>query len=69
MGVIGWTYDQTLDTPMPAITMAVNARRGFVGEILKSVFGESESTAAPTSPVSPRKMTPRLFDALFGKRK
>lgn len=66
MGVLGWTYDQTLDTPMVAIAMALNARRRFVGEILKAVFGEPDVPEAP--PTSNRKMTPRLFDAIFAGR-
>jgi hypothetical protein len=62
MGVLGWTYDATLDTPMPAIAMALKGRREFVGEILKAVFGDGEPTAPP---VSARKLTPKLFDAIF----
>lgn len=66
MGVLGWTYDQTLDTPMPAIKAAINARNRFVNSILKAVFGEAE----PTTPVaSSRKLSPKLFDAMFGGRK
>lgn len=67
MGVLGWTYDQTLDTPMSAIAAALAARNKFINSILKAVFGEAEAPAA--SPVSKRKMTARLFDALFGGRK
>ena len=66
MGVLGWTYDQTLDTPMPAIAAALKARRGFVSEILRAVFGDGEPAAPP---VASRKMTPVLFDAIFGGRK
>jgi hypothetical protein len=64
MGVLGWTYDQTLDTPMPAIKAALGARNRFVNSILKAVFGSADD--APTPPISKRKLTPRLFDAILG---
>lgn len=47
---------------MPAIAMALKSRREFVGEILKAAFGDGEPAAPP---VSARKLTPKLFDAIF----
>ena len=63
MGVLGWTYDQKLDTPMPAIKAALGARSKFVNSILKAAFGVSDETA-PAAPVG-RPLSPKLFDALF----
>lgn len=67
MGVLGWTYDQTLDTPMFAIKAALSARNKYVNSILKAVFGEPD--ASEPEPVSKRTLTPALFDAVFGGRK
>lgn len=61
MGVMGWTYDQVLDTPMPAIVAALGARRKFIGEILKAVFGSPDEP----EPIK-EKVTPKLFRQLFG---
>lgn len=60
MGVLGWTYDQTLDTPMTAIAAAIGARNKYVSNIIKAVFGDS------SAPVRKEKVTPKLFRALFG---
>jgi hypothetical protein len=63
MGVLGWTYDQTLDTPMPAIAAALCARNKFANSILKAVFGSGDEP----EPVTPKeKLTPKLFRELFG---
>jgi hypothetical protein len=68
MGVLGWTYDQTLDTPMPAIKAALGARNKFVTSILKAVFGTSEEPAPEVAPTG-RPLTPAFFDALFAGMK
>lgn len=59
MGWIGWTEEQTLQTTIPAIELAYRARC----DMLQAIFGGAED-AAPA--VSPRPMTPTLFNALFG---
>lgn len=66
MGVLGWTYEQTLDTPAFAINAALTARNKYVNSILKAVFGEADPEPEP---VSKRNLTPALFDAIFGARK
>lgn len=63
MGVLGWTYDQTLDTPMPAIAAALGARTKFVNSVLIAAFGSEDDPS--TSAVANRKPTMDLFDALF----
>lgn len=66
MGVLGWTYDQTLDTPVFAIRAALAARNKYVNSILTAIFGEA---APEPEPVTKRTLTPALFDAIFGGRK
>lgn len=58
MGWIGWTYDQTLDTPMPAIELAYHGRH----DMLSAIFGSGDSSPRPPSN---RQLTSELFDALF----
>jgi hypothetical protein len=67
MGVLGWTYDQTLDTPAFAIKAALAARNKYVNSILTAIFGEPD--APEPEPVAKRNLTPALFDAVFGGRK
>lgn len=68
MGVLGWTYDQTLDTPMQAIVAALRARDRHVTTVLKCIAGflgaEIVEPDAPP-PVTNRKLTPQIFDAIF----
>jgi hypothetical protein len=73
MGVLGWTYDQTLDTPMPAITAAIGARNKHVTSVLKVIAGflgaEITESSSEPDPEPARKLSPALFDALFAGRK
>lgn len=73
MGVLGWTYDQTLDTPMPAIKAAINARNKRDNYLLKTIgsfFDVKFVEDAPAAPATPsRKLSPKLFDALFAGKK
>lgn len=68
MGVLGWTYDQTLDTPMPAIAAAIGARNKYVNTILKTLGSfigvEFKDDAPPAPPI-----TPSLFDTIFARAK
>jgi hypothetical protein len=57
MGWLGWTYDQTLDTPMPAIEAAYKGRIAM----LKAIFGGDDA------PAENPPLTPDLFKRMFEK--
>lgn len=65
MGVLGWGFDQTLDTPMIAIERALNARHKLVRSVLQAIFGKPEDWDALDVPANTRTMTPALFNAIF----
>lgn len=46
-GWIGWTHEQTLDAPMPAIISALSGRK----EMLASIFGSAEGETGNTIPL------------------
>lgn len=68
MGVLHWTYDQTLDTPMPAIAAAIGAHNKHVNSVLKLV-GSFLGVEFDEPSVQKEKLTPTLFRNLFGGRK
>jgi hypothetical protein len=61
MGWMGWTSEQTDDHLMTDIELAYEGRLKMIQLI--SPFG-GDGVAAPAKPV--RKLTPELFDAMFG---
>jgi hypothetical protein len=70
MGRLFWSFDRAMKSDCLAIVMA---HQGQI-EFLRMIFGKAEDDgqgAAPaTKPnVSSRKLTPGLFDALFGRKK
>ena len=59
MGWLGWTEEQTLQTTIPALELAIAGR----SEMINAIFGGGSDKPSPTSK---RHLTPELFDALFG---
>jgi hypothetical protein len=57
MGVLGWTSEQTLETLLVEIEMALNSRYRFAKTILEAVFGSEPTSKAP--------LTPELFRSWF----
>lgn len=54
MGVLGWTEQQTLDTTIPAIELAYNARTRFLADIVGAIFGKGEPEPKPKAPDAPK---------------
>lgn len=63
MGVLGWGYDETLDTPMTIIERALTSRHKLIGDILQVFAGVPQDVKVRTRPVSPM-----LFDAIFSRK-
>ncbi len=71
MGRLFWSFDRAMKSDCLAIIMAHQGQMEF----LRMIFGKGEAdgeespgpSAKPT--VSSRKLSPSLFDALFGRKK
>ena len=63
MGWIGWTYDQTLDTPMTAIESAYRGRH----DMLRAIFGGRSDKPKTTEKPEKSGLTAKLFAAMFRK--
>lgn len=59
MGVLGWTNEEALDTPISAIIAALKSRNRYVRSILEVFTGSDE-------PKTKQEMTPEMFRAMFG---
>lgn len=62
MGWLGWTEHQALATDVNAIAVAYEGRV----DMLKAIFGDGSKPAGDKPKASSHKMSPALFDALFG---
>lgn len=72
-GVLGWSPRDTLDADMTDIVLAYEARVGFIGDLLKAVFGSGDGKSKPSAGKVDFKalpkfddMSPEAFDAMFG---
>lgn len=65
-GWLGWTPEDTWDATPAEILAAQRGRIGMISDVIKSVFGSSESDAPETTPV-PLKLRDDGTDATFDR--
>lgn len=64
MGWVGWTEEQTLATDMQSIEAAYRGCHERLSAVAGKPIAQAKIDAAPV-----RTMTPKLFMAMFGKKK